>query len=121
MAEIRCPKCNLYQDAERPVCSHMLGRKGGLIVLAKYGRDHYRKAGAKGMAAAMAQPGAKERLAAAGRKGGATMKAKFDRAHYQELGRRAGAIQHRRAEREKAEELVGDDFGRPVPPPTGKE
>lgn len=46
---VKCPRCGAKQDPEHPNCIHMVGRKGGLaakqVVQARYGKEHYRRAG----------------------------------------------------------------------------
>jgi len=62
---ITCPKCGLVQDEEKPVCVHMVGRKGGLRRLEKHGR---------------------ESMSEMGKRGGASLAAKYGRAHFSAIG-----------------------------------
>ena len=49
---MRCPRCRVLQDPNRPVCTHMMGRKGGRLgqktIRRLYGHAHYAKAGKAG-------------------------------------------------------------------------
>jgi len=104
--KVACPKCGLEQDPEKPVCSHMmarkggritaashdmheLGRKGGLANRAKHGPEHYTKIGKMGGAAVLAKRGVGY-LREIGAKGGKALTESAPPGHFKEIGTKGG-------------------------------
>lgn len=104
--KIACPKCGIEQDPEKPVCSHMmgkkggkistegrdmpeLGRKGGLANRAKHGPEHYKEIGAKGGAAVRDKRGTRF-YREIGKMGGEALKKSAPPGHFEEIGTKGG-------------------------------
>ncbi len=102
----KCPKCGIEQDPEKPVCSHMMGKKGGKIatvgrdmhelgrkggsaVKAKYGPDFYKAMGAKGGAAVRDKRG-QEFYRGIGKMGGEALKKSAPPGYFEEIGAKGG-------------------------------
>jgi len=104
--KVACPKCGIEQDPEKPVCAHMmgrkggknavagrdmheLGRKGGLANRAKHGHEFYVKIGMMGAAAVLAKQGVGY-LREIGAKGGAALKKAAPPGYFEAIGAKGG-------------------------------
>lgn len=105
---ISCPKCGVVQDEEKPLCSHMLGKLGALVTLARYGREHLSKIGKKGGDVIKGTRGS-EFYSKIGRLGGAAMK-KRGEGYYSTIGKKGGRVT--RAQREEMRVRREDEIAR---------
>ncbi len=105
--KVACPKCGIEQDPEKPVCTHMMGKKGGKIatedrdmselgkrggaaVKAKHGIEFYKKIGAKGGKSVRDKRGI-EFYRGIGKMGGEALKKSVPSGYYEAMGAKGGA------------------------------
>jgi hypothetical protein len=104
--KVACPKCGIEQDPEKPVCSHMMGRKGGKISTEgrdmhelgrkgglanrdQHGHEFYVKIGKMGGAAVLGKRGVGY-LREIGAKGGKALTESAPPGHFKEIGTKGG-------------------------------
>lgn len=105
---VSCPKCGVVQDEEKPLCSHMLGKRGGAVTTARYGREHFSEIGKKGGATIKGTRGS-EFYSKIGRLGGAAMKTRGE-GYYSTIGKKGGRVT--RAQREEMRARREDEIAR---------